>query len=75
MASLIGGQREGQGQDPFTSYLKTFTPSYSAYDEPFTPEEYEERSRLLAGCIIIRLLAVCRITLINEIWAVKFLTV
>jgi len=49
MASLIGGQREGQGQDPFTSYLKTFTPSYSAYDEPFTPEEYEERNQPFTG--------------------------
>ena len=49
MASLIEGQREGQGQDPFTSYLKTFTPSYSAYDEPFTPEEYNERNQPFTG--------------------------
>ncbi len=49
MATLIEGQREGQGQDPFTSYLKTFTPSYSAYDEPFTPEEYNERNQPFTG--------------------------
>ena len=49
MASLIEGQREGQGEDPFTSYLKTFTPSYSAYDEPFTPEEYNERNQPFTG--------------------------
>jgi hypothetical protein len=49
MASLIEGQREGQGQDPFTSYLKTFTPSYSAYDEPFTAEEYNERNQPFTG--------------------------
>jgi len=49
MASLIGSQREGQGQDPFTSYLKTFTPSYSEYNEPFTPEEYNERNQPFTG--------------------------
>ncbi len=49
MASLIGSQREGQGQDAFTSYLKTFTPSYSAYDEPFSPEEYNERNQPFMG--------------------------
>jgi len=49
MASLIGSQREGQGQDAFSSYLKTFTPSYSAYDEPFTPEEYNERNQPFTG--------------------------
>jgi hypothetical protein len=40
IASLIEGQREGLGQDAFTTYLKTFTPSYSAFEEPFSPEEY-----------------------------------
>jgi len=49
MASLIGSQREGQGQDAFSSYLKTFTPSYSAYNEPFTPEEYNERNQPFTG--------------------------
>ena len=49
MANLIGSQREGQGEDAFTSYLKTFTPSYSAYDEPFSPEEYNERNQPFMG--------------------------
>ena len=40
MANLIAGQRQGLGQDPFTTYLKTFTPSYAAYDAPMTAEEY-----------------------------------
>ena len=40
MANLIAGQRQGIGQDPFSTYLKTFTPSYSAYDAPVTAEEY-----------------------------------
>tara|TARA_R100001440_G_scaffold15874_2_gene26927 strand:+ start:9814 stop:11754 length:1941 start_codon:yes stop_codon:yes gene_type:complete len=40
MANLIAGQRQGLGQDPFSTYLKTFTPSYSAYDAPVTAEEY-----------------------------------
>ena len=49
MASLIGSQREGQGQDAFTSYLKTFTPSYSDYNRPFSPEEYDERNQPFTG--------------------------
>lgn len=49
MANLIASQREGQGEDAFTSYLKTFTPSYSAYDEPFSPEEYNERNQPFMG--------------------------
>ena len=49
MASLIGGQREGQGQDAFTSYLKTFTPSYGDYNRPFSPEEYDERNQPFTG--------------------------
>jgi len=49
MASLIGSQREGQGQDAFTSYLKTFTPSYGDYNEPFSPEEYNERNQPFMG--------------------------
>ena len=49
MASLIGMQREGQGQDPFSTYLKTFTPSYSDYDAPFTAEEYGKRNQPLIG--------------------------
>jgi uncharacterized protein YidB (DUF937 family) len=44
MANLIGGQRQGLGQDPFSTYLKTFTPSYTAYDAPVTPEEYGQAS-------------------------------
>ena len=49
MASLIGSQREGQGEDAFTSYLKTFTPSYSEFNEPFSPEEYNERNQPFMG--------------------------
>ena len=49
MASLIEGQRKGQGQDPFTTYLKTFTPSYSEFNEPFSPEEYNERNQPFMG--------------------------
>jgi len=49
MANLIASQREGQGQDAFTSYLKTFTPSYSDYDAPFSPEEYNERNQPFMG--------------------------
>ena len=49
MANLIGMQREGQGQDPFSTYLKTFTPSYSDYDAPFTAEEYGKRNQPLIG--------------------------
>ena len=49
MANLIGMQREGQGQDPFSTYLKTFTPSYSDYDAPFTAEEYGSRNQPLLG--------------------------
>jgi len=44
MANLIGGQRQGLGQDPFSTYLKTFTPSYTPYDAPVTPEEYGQAS-------------------------------
>ena len=49
MANLIAGQRQGLGQDPFSTYLKTFTPSYSAYDAPVTPEEYGQASAPLIG--------------------------
>jgi len=49
MANLIEGQREGLGQDAFTSYLKTFTPSYSDYEEPFSPEEYNQRNQPFMG--------------------------
>ena len=49
MANLIGMQREGQGQDPFSTYLKTFTPSYSDYDAPFTAEEYGSQNQPLIG--------------------------
>jgi len=49
MANLIGMQREGQGEDPFSTYLKTFTPSYSDYDAPFTAEEYGSRNQPLIG--------------------------
>ena len=49
MASLIEGQRAGQGSDPFTSYLKTFTPSYSGYNEPFSPQEYNDRNLPFTG--------------------------
>ena len=44
MANLIGGQRQGLGQDPFSTYLKTFTPSYTPYEAPVTPEEYGQAS-------------------------------
>lgn len=49
MANLIASQREGQGEDEFTSYLKTFTPSYSEFNEPFSPEEYNERNQPFTG--------------------------
>ena len=49
MANLIEGQREGLGQDAFTSYLKTFTPSYGDYEEPFSPEEYNRRNQPFMG--------------------------
>tara|TARA_B100000161_G_scaffold257408_1_gene221305 strand:+ start:115 stop:1599 length:1485 start_codon:yes stop_codon:yes gene_type:complete len=49
MANLIAGQRQGLGQDPFSTYLRTFTPSYSAYDAPVTPEEYGQASTPLIG--------------------------
>ena len=49
MANLIQSQREGQGQDPFSTYLKTFTPSYSDYNAPFTAEEYASRNQPLLG--------------------------
>ena len=49
MGSLIGSQREGQGQDAFTSYLKTFTPSYGDYNRPFSPEKYDERNQPFTG--------------------------
>ena len=45
MANLIEGQRKDLKLDPFTSYLKTFTPSYSEYNEPFSPEEYNKRTQ------------------------------
>ncbi len=44
MANLIGGQRQGLGQDAFSTYLKTFTPSYTSYDAPVTAEEYGQAS-------------------------------
>ena len=49
MANLIGGQRQGLGQDAFSTYLKTFTPSYGDYQAPFTAEEYGQRSSPLLG--------------------------
>lgn len=49
MANLIGGQREGQGQDAFNSYLKTFTPSYSSYDEPKSLDDYSQGSQPFMG--------------------------
>ena len=49
MANLIGGQREGLGQDAFSTYLKTFTPSYGDYQAPFTAEEYGQGSSPLLG--------------------------
>jgi phage tail protein X len=49
MANLIAGQRQGLGQDPFSTYLRSFTPSYSAYDAPVTPEEYGQASTPLIG--------------------------
>ena len=49
MANLIQSQREGQEQDPFSTYLKTSTPSYSDYNAPFTAEEYSNRNQPLLG--------------------------
>ena len=49
MANLIGGQREGLGQDAFSTYLKTFTPSYGEYESPVDPEEYGKASNPLIG--------------------------
>jgi len=49
MANLIGGQREGLGQDAFSTYLKTFTPSYGEYESPVDPEEYGKASTPLIG--------------------------
>ena len=49
MANLIGGQRQGLGQDAFSTYLKTFTPSYGSYQAPFTAEEYGQGSSPLLG--------------------------
>ena len=49
IANLIGGQREGFGQDAFSTYLKTFTPSYGEYQAPFTAEEYGQGSSPLLG--------------------------
>ena len=49
MANLIGGQRQGFGQDPFSTYLKTFTPSYGSYQAPFTAEEYGQGFSPLLG--------------------------
>ena len=49
MANLIGGQRQGLGQDAFSTYLKTFTPSYASYQAPFTAEEYGQGSSPLLG--------------------------
>ena len=40
MANLIQGQREGMGQDAFSTYLKTFTPTYAEYEEPYSPQMY-----------------------------------
>ena len=49
MANLIAGQREGLGQDAFSTYLKTFTPSYAEYESPVDPEEYGKASNPLIG--------------------------
>jgi len=49
MANLIAGQREGLGQDAFSTYLKTFTPSYGEYESPVDPEEYGKASNPLIG--------------------------
>ena len=49
MANLIAGQREGLGQDAFSTYLKTFTPSYGEYESPVDPEEYGKASTPLIG--------------------------
>ena len=40
IANLIQGQREGMGQDAFSTYLKTFTPTYAEYEEPYSPQMY-----------------------------------
>ena len=47
MANLIAGQRESFGEDPFSSYLRTFTPSYGDYEPPIDVEEYGRAGRPL----------------------------
>jgi len=49
MANLIGGQREGAGQDAFNSYLKTFTPSYASYEDPKSLDDYAQGSDPFMG--------------------------
>ncbi len=49
MANLIGSQREGAGQDAFSSYLKTFTPSYASYEEPKSLDDYAQGSNPFMG--------------------------
>ena len=49
MANLIGSQREGSGQDAFSSYLKTFTPSYASYEEPKSLDDYAQGSNPFMG--------------------------
>jgi len=44
MASLIKSQREATGQDPYSHYYSSFTPSYSDFNEPISAEEYGKRS-------------------------------
>lgn len=40
IANLIQGQRQGMGQNAFNTYLKTFTPTYEEYEEPYSPQMY-----------------------------------
>ena len=49
MSNLIGSQREGAGQDAFSSYLKTFTPSYASYEEPKSLDDYAQGSNPFMG--------------------------
>ena len=39
MSNLIGQQRASAGQDPYTSYLQSFTPTYSDWEQPMSMDD------------------------------------
>ena len=39
MSNLIGQQRQSAGQDPYTSYLQSFTPTYSDWEQPMSMDD------------------------------------